>query len=147
MHLGGNCEYYLALHLPFLPLALIGLLCFCYVFTLSWCSSLTNGAATEPRASYVLQPYACATRCALVSWSVITTPWRSILYNLNIVLTWVLNRSNKNSGYLHNPLGYKPALQHVHHFIRAWVISSTYCIISNIHPMGALTNCNNTSAP
>jgi len=29
----------------------------CYIFTLSWCSSLTYGAATEPRASYVLQPY------------------------------------------------------------------------------------------
>jgi hypothetical protein len=38
-----------------------------YIFILSWCLSLTYGAATEPRTSYALQPYACVTRCALVS--------------------------------------------------------------------------------
>jgi hypothetical protein len=66
---------------------------------------LTYGAATGPRASCVLQPYACATRGALVSWYVRATPRQSIFRNLNIVLTWILIQANKNSEYLHNFLG------------------------------------------
>jgi len=74
----------------------------CYVFALLWCLSLTYGAATEPRASYVLQSYACATRCALISWSVIETPQQSIFRNLRNVLTWVLIWVNRNREYSHD---------------------------------------------
>ena len=86
MHQGRNCEYYMTLHLPILPRALFELLCFCYVFTLSWCSSMTYGAATGPRASCVLLQHDCATRCALVSWLVKVTPRQSVCRNLNNVL-------------------------------------------------------------
>ena len=58
----------------------------CYIFTLPWCSSLTYGAATEPRTSCVLPPHDCATRCALVSWLVKVTSRQSVCRNLNNVL-------------------------------------------------------------
>ena len=91
-------EYHLALPLPFWPCMLSGLL----YFILSCCLSLTYGAATEPRASYVLQTYACATRCVLVSWSVRETPHQSIFHNLRNVLTWVLIWVNRKREYLHD---------------------------------------------
>ena len=62
----------------------------CYDFIQSWCSSLTYDAATEPRALCVLPPYDCATRCALVPWSVIATPRQYIFRNLSNVLVWIL---------------------------------------------------------
>ena len=76
------------LYFPSWPCTLLG----CYIFILSWCLSLTYGAATEPRASYALQPYACVTRCALASQSAITTPRYTIFRNLHNVMTWVLIR-------------------------------------------------------
>ena len=49
--------------------------------------------------------YDCATRSALVSWSVIATPRQYIFHNQSNLLVWILFWFEKNKENLHDYLG------------------------------------------